>query len=92
MNCLLERLRLWAIRKLDGVDRRACLDFANERLMAIHGETVGSMARITERELPDGATVIGDQAVIDGCRILRTIYVAPWSRRIVISNNYWPCE
>jgi hypothetical protein len=93
MKLILNRLRLWAIDKLGGVDRVSCLKYAEEWLVAKKGETIISDAILSHAKLEHGASIIGERAILSDSVFSDTLSVAPWSRHIVLSHNlFLPIE
>jgi len=83
----LNKLRLWLLSKLGGVDRIFVKNFVQDHLQAINGLTIKDMEMIAYCELTNGAVVIGDYVRIDNCDSFDTVYVSPWSRNASISNS-----
>ena len=81
------RLRDWALRVLGGVDRKACVDFANEYLFAKHGVSLGSDCRMVgPTHIPRGAVIYGDRVLLAGVYVSGQISVAPWCCDVALAN------
>lgn len=70
--------RLWLLRKLDGVDRQACVDFC-DKWLGEEATVLTSEQVVVSKTFIRPLILVGDYDVITACTMLSSVAIAPWA-------------